>query len=272
MKNTCNGKKFISTSMADNKRIVLIGAGNVATHLGMALKRAGQEVMQVYSRTEASASALAERLGVPFTTSLDEVVSEADLYIVSVKDAVLQELLPSVVKGREGALFVHTAGSMPMDVWKGIAIRYGVLYPMQTFSKSREVDFNTVSFFVEALEKDDLQMLVDLASSLTPKVYEATSEQRMSLHVAAVFACNFTNHMYALSAGLLEKYGMPFDAMLPLIDETARKVHGLSPKEAQTGPAIRRDGNVMDKHLAMLSDDPVLQEIYQKISESIQTL
>ena len=122
--------------MADNKRIVLIGAGNVATHLGVALKRAGQEVAQVYSRTEASASVLAERLGVPFTTSLDEVVSEADLYIVSVKDAVLQELLPSVVKGREGALFVHTAGSMPMDVWKGIAIRYGVLYPMQTFSKS----------------------------------------------------------------------------------------------------------------------------------------
>ena len=258
--------------MADNKRIVLIGAGNVATHLGMALKRAGQEVIQVYSRTEASASVLAERLGVPFTTSLDEVVSEADLYIVSVKDAVLQELLPSVVKGRDGALFVHTAGSMPMDVWKGIAARYGVLYPMQTFSKSREVDFHTVSFFVEALEKDDLQMLVDLASSLTPKVYEATSEQRMSLHVAAVFACNFSYHLYALSAGLLEKYGMPFDAMLPLIDETARKVHGLSPKEAQTGPAIRRDGNVMDKHCAMLSDDPALQEIYQKISESIQTL
>ena len=258
--------------MADNKRIVLIGAGNVATHLGLTLKRNGHEIIQIYSRTEASASALSERLGAPFTTSMDEVFPGADIYVVSVKDAVLQDLLPSVVKGRKGALFVHTAGSMPMDVWKGIAIRYGVLYPMQTFSKSREVDFNSVSFFVEALEKDDLQMLVDLASSLTPKVYEATSEQRMSLHVAAVFACNFTNHMYALSAGLLEKYGMPFDAMLPLIDETARKVHELSPKEAQTGPAIRRDGNVMDKHLAMLSDDPVLQEIYQKISESIQTL
>lgn len=258
--------------MADSKRIVLIGAGNVATHLGLALKRAGHEVMQVYSRTEASASALAERLGVPFTVSLDEVFADADLYIVSVKDAVLQELLPSVVKGREGALFVHTAGSMPMDVWKGIAVRYGVLYPMQTFSKSREVDFHTVSFFVEAFRKEDLQVLVDLASSLSPKVYEATSEQRMSLHVAAVFACNFTNHMYALSAALLEKYGMPFDAMLPLIDETARKVHELSPREAQTGPAIRRDGNVMDKHLALLSDEAEWQEIYAKISKSIQSV
>ena len=258
--------------MADSKRIVLIGAGNVATHLGLALKRAGHEVMQVYSRTEVSASALAERLGVPFTVSLDEVVTDADIYIVSVKDAVLQELLPLVVKDREEALFVHTAGSMPMDVWKGIVARYGVLYPMQTFSKSREVDFNSVSFFVEANGKDDLDALMHLASSLSPKVYEATTEQRMSLHVAAVFACNFSNHMYALSARLLEKYGMPFDAMLPLIDETARKVHELSPTDAQTGPAVRRDGNVMDKHLSMLSDEPMLQDLYEKISKSIQTI
>lgn len=257
--------------MADNKRIVLIGAGNVATHLGLGLQRAGHEVMQVYSRTEVSASALAGRLDVPFTTSLEEVM-EADIYIVSVKDAVLQALLPLVVKGREGALFVHTAGSIPMDVWKGVANRYGVLYPMQTFSKSREVDFNTVSFFVEANGEEDLETLVRLASSLSPKVYKATSEQRMSLHVAAVFACNFSNHMYALSAKLLEKYGMPFDAMLPLIDETARKVHELSPVDAQTGPAIRRDGNVMDKHLALLSDEPVLQDIYEMISKSIQSV
>ena len=257
--------------MEGSKRIVLIGAGNVATHLGLALQRAGHEVVQVYSRTEASASALAERLGVPFTISLEEVV-EADICIVSVKDAVLQTLLPIVVKGREGALFVHTAGSIPMDVWKGVTNRYGVLYPMQTFSKSREVDFNTVSFFVEANGEDDLEALVQLASSLSPKVYEATSEQRMSLHVAAVFACNFSNHMYALSAKLLEKYGMPFEAMLPLIDETARKVHELSPADAQTGPAIRRDGNVMDKHLALLSDEPVLQEIYEMISKSIQSV
>ena len=258
--------------MADNKRIVLIGAGNVATHLGVGLQRAGHEVVQVYSRTEASASALASRLGVPFTTSLEEVISGADVYIVSVKDAVLQELLPFVVKGREGALFVHTAGSMPMDVWKGITNRYGVFYPMQTFSKSREVDFHSVSFFVEAQGKEDLEVLVSLASSLSPKVYKATSEQRMSLHVAAVFACNFSNHMYALSAKLLEKYGMPFDAMLSLIDETARKVHELSPMDAQTGPAIRRDGNVMDKHLALLADEPMLQDIYEMISKSIQSV
>lgn len=259
--------------MADNhKRVVLVGAGNVATHLGMALQKAGYEIVQVFSRTEHSASVLAGKLGTEYTVSMETLRPDADLYIVSVKDAVLQSLLPTIVKGREEALFVHTAGSMPMSVWEGIAIRYGVLYPMQTFSKQRPVDFGTVSFFVEANEPDDLETLKQMASSLGAKVYEASSEQRMSLHVAAVFACNFANHMYALSAKLLDKYGMPFEAMLPLIEETADKVHLLSPREAQTGPAIRRDGNVMDKHLDLLADEPILQDLYKKISKSIQEI
>ena len=256
--------------MADNKRIVLVGAGNVATHLGLALQQAGYEVLQVYSRTSDSASSLAGRLNVSYTTSLEELSDKADLYIVSVKDAVLQTLLPSVVKGRESALFVHTAGSIPMSVWEGVASRHGVLYPMQTFSKQRAVDFNSVSFFLEANSTEDLESLKVLASSLTPKVYEANSDQRMSLHVAAVFACNFANHMYALCNRLLDKYGMPFESMLPLIDETARKVHHLAPKEAQTGPAVRRDENVMNKHLEMLAEDPDLYGLYEKISKSIQ--
>ena len=258
--------------MASNKRIVLIGAGNVATHLGLALQAKGCEIVQVYSRTEESAKELAERLQVPYTTSLEEVSANANLYIVAVKDAALQEIIPSLVKGREDALFVHTAGSIPMDVWKGSARRHGVFYPMQTFSKLRMVDFSSVSFFVEASGSDELRFLKELAMSLSPKVYEASSEQRRYLHLAAVFACNFTNHMYALSASLLEKQGLPFDAMLPLIDETARKIHELPPAQAQTGPAIRRDQNVMDKHLAMLSEEPVMREIYEKISKNIQEL
>ena len=258
--------------MATNKRIALIGAGNVATHLGMAWRQAGCEVVQVYSRTEQSASELGHRLGVPFVTSLDDVCADADIYVVAVKDAVLQELIPALVEGREGALFVHTAGSMPMDVWNGHAPRHGVLYPMQTFSKVRAVDFASVSFFVEANDKADLAVLKELAGALSPKVYEATSAQRTYLHMAAVFACNFANHMYTLSARLLEKNGLPFDAMLPLIDETARKVHGLHPHNAQTGPATRRDTNVMDKHLAMLADEPEIKEIYRIISDNIQDI
>ena len=161
-----------------NNDIVIIGAGNVATHLGDALLRAGYQILQVYSRTEVSASTLSKRLGTSYTTSLDDLRCDANIYIVALKDDVLQELLPLIVKGREHALFVHTAGSIPMQIWEGIANRYGVLYPMQTFSKQRKVDWNEVSVFVEALQEQDLEMLKELANNLTPKVYEATSEQR----------------------------------------------------------------------------------------------
>lgn len=258
--------------MAGNKRIVLVGAGNVATHLGIALQHAGWEIVQVYSRTEVSAQALAVRLGVPGITSLQDICPDADVYMVMVKDAALNGILPELVKGRKDALFVHTAGSMPMDIWRGYALRYGVLYPMQTFSKSRDMDFTTVSFFIEANNQADAELLKMMAGTLGPKVYEATSEQRMYLHMAAVFACNFTNHMYALSAHLLEKNGLPFEAMLPLIDETARKVRELRPEEAQTGPAIRHDRNVMDKHLDLLASEPRFQELYGMISDSIMNL
>ena len=257
--------------MADNK-VVLIGAGNVATHLGDALLRAGYQILQVYSRTEVSASTLSKRLGTSYTTSLDDLRCDADVYIVALKDDVLQELAPLIVKGRERALFVHTAGSIPMQIWEGIANRYGVLYPMQTFSKQRKVDWNEVSVFVEALQEQDLEMLKELANNLTPKVYEATSEQRKSLHIAAVFACNFSNHMYTLCDLLLSRQGLPFEVMLPLIDETTRKIHQLRPKDAQTGPAIRYDVNVMNKHLEMLETDKSIQEIYRIISKSIHEL
>ena len=181
-------------------KIVLIGAGNVATHLGIALQKAGCLILQVYSRTEESASALAARLSVDYTIVPDEIRRDADLYIVALKDAVLRQLAPVLVKGREQALFVHTAGSMSMDLWKGLVKRYGVLYPMQTFSKQREVDFNTVPFFIEASAPAEVELLRMVAVRLSPKVYEVTSGQRRYLHLAAVFACNFANHMYALSS------------------------------------------------------------------------
>ena len=255
--------------MAVSKKIVLIGAGNVATHLGVSLQQKGCEVVQVYSRTPESASLLAGILNVPYVTSLSEVACDADIYIVALKDAVFQELLPAIVKGREKALFVHTAGSLPMSLWEGAVSNYGVLYPMQTFSKQRAVNFEEVSFFVEASGAEDLKTLKEIAGLLSPRVYEANSEQRKYLHLSAVFACNFANHMYALSAHLLKQQNLPFEAMLPLIDETARKVHELLPQDAQTGPAVRDDRNVMSSHMDLLSDEPEIRELYEKISESI---
>ncbi len=249
--------------------VVLIGAGNVATHLGGELQRRGCVVRQVYSRTEASARRLADRLRVPFTTDVDAVVRDASLYVVAVKDAALDELLPRLTRGRDGALFVHTAGSIPLSVWEGLTARYGVFYPMQTFSRQREVDFADIPCFVEANTPQDTALLRRLAERMSRRVYEASSGQRRCLHIAAVFACNFTNHLYAVCHRLLAAQGLPFEVMLPLIDETARKVHELSPEEAQTGPARRYDENVIGRHLQMLSGQPDLAQIYDLLSRHI---
>ena len=238
--------------------VVFIGAGNLATNLAKALYYKGFRIVQVYSRTEESARALAEKVEADYTTDLQEISKDAKLYIVSLKDAAFVELLPQITEGKQKSLLVHTAGSIPMSVWEGHAERYGVFYPMQE-----------VPFFIEAKRAEDTELLKAIASTLSEKVYEADSEQRKSLHLAAVFICNFTNHMYALAADLLEKYNLPFEVMLPLIDETARKVHELAPRDAQTGPAVRYDENVMSNHLAMLVDSPALQEIYKLMSKSI---
>lgn len=249
--------------------IAFIGAGNVATHLSAALSKKGHTICQVFSRTEVSARELAEKRSCPFTTSLSEVTPNADLYIVSVKDAVLEQVLPLLVKCNPNALFVHTAGSVSISVWNGLAQRYGVIYPMQTFSKQKPVDFTNLPVFIEANTPTDCQLLKGLMEGISRKVYQASSEQRRYLHIAAVFACNFSNHMYAICHHLLEKHQLPFETMLPLIDETARKVHTLSPAEAQTGPARRNDENVMKQHLQILENESDLAEIYQLISKHI---
>ena len=263
-----NAEKTMKRSIEDTP-VVFIGAGNLATNLAKALYYKGFRIVQVYSRTEESARALAEKVEADYTTDLQEISKDAKLYIVSLKDAAFVELLPQITEGKQKSLLVHTAGSIPMSVWEGHAERYGVFYPMQTFSKQREVDFQEVPLFIEAKRAEDTELLKAIASTLSEKVYEADSEQRKSLHLAAVFICNFTNHMYALAADLLEKYNLPFEVMLPLIDETARKVHELAPRDAQTGPAVRYDENVMSNHLAMLVDSPALQEIYKLMSKSI---
>ena len=249
--------------------IVMVGAGNVATHLCKALKKAECNIKQVFSRTKESAVILAEKIDCLYTTDTESICSDADLYIVSLKDSVLNEILPRLVKRNHKALFVHTAGSVSIDIWKGLTERYGVLYPMQTFSKQREADFSNVHFFVEANNDCDVKLLKEVASLLSTKVFEASSEQRKYLHISAVFACNFTNHMYAICQRLLENNGLPFSSMLPLIDETANKVHHLSPIDAQTGPAKRYDTNIMEQHINMLENEPEIASLYKEISENI---
>ena len=250
-------------------RIALIGAGRVASCMGPRLKQAGHTVTGVYSRTLANAEQLAKVVGAPAFDTL-ESVPEADVYLVMLSDDALIGLAPAIVKGREKALFLHTAGSVPMDLWKEAgAKRYGVLYAMQTFSKGADIDWPEVPVFVEGCNPAELEVVRNLASDLSGKVTELSSEGRKKLHVAAVFTCNFSNHMYAIAEKLLASEGVPFSVMLPLVRETARKVETMSPEDAQTGPAIRGDRKVMDQHLELLKDYPEYAELYRLISTDI---
>lgn len=254
--------------MSEMMRVVLIGAGNLATNLGKALHRKGDvEVVQVFSRTLESAAQLAGVLHCGAVNSLDEVVSDADVYVVSVKDSVLADVIGQLCPGRETGAFLHTAGSMPMTMFEGKARHYGVFYPMQTFSKSRELDFSEIPCFVEA--SDELtQRAIRHLGTVSTRLIPLSSADRKYVHLAAVFACNFSNHCYSLAAQVLEPHGIPFDVMLPLIDETARKVHQLSPREAQTGPAVRYDENVIAAQMALI-EQPKAREIYELMTHSI---
>lgn len=249
-------------------KVVIIGSGNVATHLSLAMvSLEGIEICQVYSPTEAHAEILAERLNCDFVTDPTQIRRDADVYLFALKDQALEPVIRAVPANN--GLWLHTSGSMPMQVFAGYTERYGVLYPLQTFSKSREISFRGIPLFIECHREEDKNCLEELARRLSGKVCELSSEKRRSLHLAAVFACNFTNHIYALAEEILAKEGLSRDYLFPLIDETATKVRELPAQEAQTGPAIRYDENIINKHLGMLADDPDVQTLYRLLSQSI---
>lgn len=226
--------------------LCIVGTGNVSAHLAPALQQAGHNVVVTPSR---NLSAL----------------PPAALYIVAVKD----DALPGVVtrmRKLTKAPIVHTAGSVSGSVADG------VLYPMQTFSKARAVDFASVHFFIEAGSSAVLEALRTVAESVVSpaQVHELDSEGRKRLHLAAVFACNFVNHCCTMAEEVLRPAGISFDVMLPLLDETVAKLHQLPPQQAQTGPAIRNDESVMEAHSQLLADRPDLQAIYRAMSDSIR--
>ncbi len=249
-------------------KIVFLGAGNLATQLSQEMRRAGMTIIQVFSPTADHAAQLARLLRCEWTDQLAGVRTDADLYVFAVKDTALPDVI-AALPANDG-LWVHTAGSVPVDVFAGHARRYGVLYPLQTFSKARTIRLDEVPVFIESHREEDASELLRIASAISSRVLFLPSDKRRYLHLAAVFACNFTNHMYAVAEQLLESEGIPSDVLLPLIDETAAKVHSLPPAQAQTGPAVRNDRAVIDAHLALLTD-PALKALYEQISHSIHT-
>ena len=250
-----------------NDRIVLVGAGNMATAIAYALKDGGNAPVAVWSRTLESAALLGGRVGCAFTDDIGALPA-ADIVIISIPDNALRDVSATVAEKYPGALLLHTAGSIPMDALRQAgAARYGVLYPMQTVNKNSPVSLRGITTFIEGCNDSVTEQIRQTASIISEKVVYATSEQRCSLHVAAVFACNFPNAVYNMAYELMQRNGLPFDAMLPLIDEAARKVHRMSPLEAQTGPARRGDENVMNAHKSML--DSELASIYEALSSYI---
>ena len=251
-----------------NRRVVLVGAGNMATALAVAMVKAGNVPVAVWSRTAESAQILADRVGTAWYCDID-ALPQADVVIISIVDSALRQVATKVAAKYPDAIILHTAGSIPMSVLHECgAKKYGVLYPMQTVSKNNVVSLDDVTTFIEGCDEAVAAQIEALARTISNKVVYATSEQRSYLHVAAVFACNFSNAVYNMAAELLEKHGLPFEAMLPLIDEAARKVHRMSPTLAQTGPARRGDENVMNAHKAMLDDE--LAAIYSLLSDYIK--
>lgn len=251
-------------------KIVLIGAGGVATNLGKALVKANHNIVCVYSRTLESAKILADKLNCSYTNNLiSGLPQDADLYIISIVDDYVTEVI-NRIKIPYNAILIHTAGSLPINILEGKTSRYGVMYPLQTFSKDKDVDIEKVSVFIEGNSEQTVCDIERLASTLTRKIYKLSSNQRKFLHLAAIFACNFCNHCYTISEKILDNVGVPFDVMLPLINETIVKVQEIGPKASQTGPAVRGDKKVVNEHLEMLGKDRNLAEIYRLMSKSIE--
>lgn len=252
-------------------KIALIGAGNVAWHLGKALHQAGHEVVAVYSRTAANRETLAKLLPPAASIStLDLTATSAELVLIAVPDAALTDVV-ATIKVQKGTIVAHTSGSQPLAVLQGIVeARIGVFYPLQTFSKSKPVDFKMIPILLEAKNEQTLQTLQNVAASISNEVHTVDSDKRSQLHLAAVFACNFTNHLLGISRELLEQGGLPNTLLQPLITETIAKAIQQHPFQVQTGPAVRHDQNVIDEHLKLLQQYPTYQHLYKLLTQSIQ--
>ena len=249
-------------------KVVIIGAGNVATHLAKAFKAVNVSVTQIWSYHYENALLLANQVNATAITDLSAVDLNADLCLIAVKDDAIAGLLPNLINFK--GIIAHTSGSINIKVFESLVKNYGVFYPLQTFSKNKVINFSTIPLCVEANDENTLIVLKEIAKKLSANVIDVDSEKRMILHLSAVFACNFTNHLYALAQDILNVNGLDFDILRPLIAETANKVQDELPLNVQTGPAIRNDNEVLKKHEELLKEQPTLLDIYKTLSNSIK--
>lgn len=246
------------------RTVSIIGAGNVAFHLARAFVENTIQVKQIYNRTLHKAEIIGEANKIAFTDKISEL-EPADLFVIAASDAAISEL--SLHIPFTDTMVVHTSGSIPMSALKG-NYQKGVFYPLQTFSKGRNLEYDDIPIFVEAENPENAKNLYDLAFRISNHVEIIDSQQRAKLHLAAVWVCNFVNHLYQKGEELTQAAKLDFNYLKPLIAETAAKIDELSPKQAQTGPAKRNDEIVINKHLEMI-DNELDKDLYKKLSESI---
>ncbi|WP_138992873.1 Rossmann-like and DUF2520 domain-containing protein [Larkinella sp. C7] len=260
-------------------KLSFIGAGNLAWHLAMAFENAGNVIGEVYSRDEKNARRLISMLyDARLNPDLNFAESESELFVLAIPDDALEEVTPQLVLP-ENALVVHTSGSKSleslrqlMDIYSDVPVRTGVFYPLQTFSKGiNPLPFETIPLCIEASDKSTEKQLIALGQELSQIVYLVNSHERKVLHIAAVFACNFTNYLFGIAKDLTDSENLEFDLLKPLIEETVQKaLDARHPAEVQTGPARRGDVNTLSLHRAYLSDRPELLQLYRVLSDGIQ--
>lgn len=250
------------------RRISFAGAGKVASALCKELFNAGFIIDTVVSENGSSAKELSSYCKAEWSVSLTFPAS-TEIIIVAVPDHVLKTVLEKI-KCSNQTIIVHTAGSMGLDVFPPHVSKKGVFYPLQTFSPNRKIDFTSVPFLIETADTESSAILAEIAAALGGKSYPVDIEKRRIIHLSAVFVSNFTNHMMTLGKKITSDNDLPFDILAPLIKETFLKAVEAGPENSQTGPAVRHDKNIIEKHLELLSSSPELQKIYAEVTRSIE--
>ena len=252
--------------------ITIIGAGNVGSHMALALHKAGIKIPQIYSRELANAQSVAQQTESTPIDDFSSLNTKSSIYLLAIKDDAipgiareLSELLP------ETAILAHTSGATPSTVFASAVKNYGVFYPLQTFSKHKPVDFKRIPMCIDGNTAATKVQLRDLAELISPLVYDVDDEQRANLHLAAVFINNFTNAMLQASFEVTQKANLPREILAPLLQATIQKGAANEPKSVQTGPATRRDGQTIERHLEQLANHPDLLPVYKAITAYIQT-
>ena len=249
------------------QNIVVVGSGNVAYHLIKAFKNKGLQVLQILAHNEKSARHLSVKFGIPYIMNIQTLARDADIYLLAVQDDHIRDVALDLQLTDQ--LLVHTSGFSSISVLAGASTSTGVLWPLQTLTAGKNVDYGSMPFFVEGSNRSIAMRLERMAAMISDKVMVTDSPTRQKIHLAAVIASNLTNQLYAISASILERQDIPFGVLSPLIVETAIKAGQQHPLKSQTGPAVRHDLQVIEKHLELLRDDPAYRDIYRLITENI---